>query len=673
MKQYTENTLSKIIIVNITVYLLLITLLFSFAEDVKAKIAQSFVAPALIHQAENEYKIPTHIATMISMSVAQLPIIEQNRKFTDLIETYQQLYNDEQLSVQIKKLLEQGSFKLAIEQLKASISNENSEQITHDYYVISMLSQLALDRNSALAFAEKLSKSGQHRAEYYRLYGKLLLDKKQYKKAVTAFKYALQYDQQPAMIAKDYYLLGLAWYGLADGRQAIIALQKSLDASEALNSAQQAKLHYIFAQISQSLGNTKIAIQHAEIAEKKVKKNTPLATDILFQLAVSWKALANKEKTIQYLQQSIQNDQNIYGRQHPLFAYRLINVGEVYRGLGQADQAIKLHQQALLINQSIGVKSHLMAKNYSQLAKDYQDKKDTAQAISYFRKALDLARVTYGENHPMVAIYYGDLAYAWFIGQQYKKSMKAYQQALDITQKNYGTKHREVPDLLRNIGLTWEMQGDYQKATKYFHKALNQAQEIYGKNSPKVTAYMDKLGYALNQLGHSQQAEFYHQQALKIDQKAYGKKHANVARDYSHLASALVKLGRVDEAAQLHKQALDIDLSVHGGANPYTVRDLNNLGQTLKQLGKLKESVAYQEKALLADKKLLGRKHQNTVIQENNLSVDLYAIGKADKAKKYLSEALALSDNLKHAEARKIAENMKRLQANLLIEKQKSR
>jgi tetratricopeptide (TPR) repeat protein len=79
------------------------------------------------------------------------------------------------------------------------------------------------------------------------------------------------------------------------------------------------------------------------------------------------------------------------------------NLGNVYGEQGDLDEAIRMHEKALVIMQRIGNEPG-MGRQYGNLANRYYQKGNTARALEYYRKSLDiLERV--GDHHSAAAAY----------------------------------------------------------------------------------------------------------------------------------------------------------------------------------------------------------------------------------------------------------------------------
>jgi tetratricopeptide (TPR) repeat protein len=100
-----------------------------------------------------------------------------------------------------------------------------------------------------------------------------------------------------------------------------------------------------------------------------------------------------------------------------MFAYSLNDLGGVLRDAGRPEEAIPLHEQALVI---------------------YREK--------------------YGEEHPFVGYTLRELGDAYWASRQHPKALNAYTRALQIYQRAYGSDHPETQVVLDRLSTSrpWE-------------------------------------------------------------------------------------------------------------------------------------------------------------------------------------------------------------------------
>ncbi|HEY9246138.1 MAG TPA: tetratricopeptide repeat protein, partial [Candidatus Methanoperedens sp.] len=168
---------------------------------------------------------------------------------------------------------------------------------------------------------------------------------------------------------------------------------------------------------------------HSHISE--IKRNDKFS-DFMFELGWIHDKMGNAKQAIEYYEQALSIDKEVYGERHPNVAIRLNNIGGAWHALG-----------------------------------------DSKKAISYYEQALSIDKEVYGERHPDVAIDLSNIGAAWDALGDSKKAISYYDQALSIDKEVYGKRHPNVAIRLNNIGAAWDALGDSKKAISYYDQALS--------------------------------------------------------------------------------------------------------------------------------------------------------------------------------------------------------
>jgi tetratricopeptide (TPR) repeat protein len=162
-----------------------------------------------------------------------------------------------------------------------------------------------------------------------------------HKKAFSWYERQLEASEKP-----DYELLQEAVYhGLFCG-QVRSACNYAIDLGEYLENL---LLYQDKAVLQQAVADH---ITGSVLAEAEEEKDQNVST-LLNNLGSTYSDLGDEKKAIDYYQQALKIDLNVFGDNHPTVAIRYNNLGEAYRVLGDAKQAIDYYQQALEIFKSI--------------------------------------------------------------------------------------------------------------------------------------------------------------------------------------------------------------------------------------------------------------------------------------------------------------------------------
>jgi len=202
---------------------------------------------------------------------------------------------------------------------------------------------------------------------------------------------------------------------------------------------------------------------------------------------------------------------------------------------------------------------------------------------------------------------------------EFARARTCCERALKIAEVAYGPDHPNVAACVNNLGVALRNQGDLATARACYERALKIDEAAYGPDHPDVAKDVNNLGMALRAQGDLAGARACFERALKIDEAAYGPDHPDVARDVNNLGSVLHDQGDLAGARACFERALKIDEAAYGPDHPDVAKDVNNLGLVLHARGDLPGARACYERALGILRKFLGDDHPTTVLARKNL------------------------------------------------------
>ncbi len=231
------------------------------------------------------------------------------------------------------------------------------------------------------------------------------------------------------------------------------------------------------------------------------------------------------------------------------------------------------------------------------------------------QRALDLAEMTYGDTHPLVAVCANSLGLVFRALGEREAARVAFERALAINKETYGESDPSVAWVLTHLGLVLHDLGSLDEAFTTLQRALEileMNEETYGESDPSVAWVLTHLGLVLHDRGDSEEASTTLQQALKMNEETYGESHPRVAQVLTHLGRVLYDLEAWDESRTTFNRALEIDEGLYGPCDPVVASSLYNLGTILWKTGELAEARAALERALSIFTDSLGVEHPET-------------------------------------------------------------
>jgi len=115
------------------------------------------------------------------------------------------------------------------------------------------------------------------------------------------------------------------------------------------------------------------------------------------------------------------------------FSKFMFELGWIYNDMGNARQAIEYYEQALSIDKQVyGDRHPSVAIDLSNIGSAWNALGDPKKAIEYYEQALSIDKQVYGDRHPNVATYLSNIGLAWDALGDPKKAIEYYEQALSI-------------------------------------------------------------------------------------------------------------------------------------------------------------------------------------------------------------------------------------------------
>ena len=360
-----------------------------------------------------------------------------------------------------------------------------------------------------------------------------------------------------------------------------------------------------------------------------------------------YRDLGQYNEAKEYYEKGLIIRKEIYGEKHGDVAASYNNLGIVYRNLGQYSKAKEYYEKAFTITKEIyGEKHGNVATSYNNLGIVYRNLGQYSEAKEYCEKALIIRKDIYGEKHGDVAASYNNLAIVYSDLGQYSEAKEYYEKGLITRKEIYGENHGNVAASYNNLGAVYSAVGQYSEAKEYFEKALIIRKEIYGENHGDVAASYNNLGIVYSDLGQCSEAKEYCEKALIIRKEIYGENHGDVAASYNNLGIVYSDLGQYSEAKEYYEKALIIKKKIYGEKHGKVAASNNNLGIVYRNLGQYSKAKEYYEKALIIRKEIYGEKHGNIAASYNNLGIVYRNLGQYSEAKEYYKKAVIITKEI---------------------------
>ncbi|HLM88540.1 MAG TPA: tetratricopeptide repeat protein, partial [Streptosporangiaceae bacterium] len=302
-----------------------------------------------------------------------------------------------------------------------------------------------------------------------------------------------------------------------------------------------------------------------------------------------------------------------------------------------------LHRRALGIHRRILGDDHpLTAICYNNLAINLDEQGRHAEAELLLRQALEIHRRVLGDDHPLTANSYDSLADHLSKRGQYAEAEPLHRRALAICRRVLGEDHPLTAICYNNLAGNLGARGRHAEAEPLLRTALESRRRTLGENHPDTAATYANLAANLGAQGKHVAAEPLLRTALEIRRRARGEDHPDTAASYNNLAANLQAQGKYADAEPLLRTALETRRRALGEGHPDTAASYNNLAANLAAQGKYADAEPLLRTALETRRRMLGEDHPDTAASYNGLAMVLQVQGKYADAEPLLRTALAI-------------------------------
>ena len=242
---------------------------------------------------------------------------------------------------------------------------------------------------------------------------------------------------------------------------------------------------------------------------------------------------------------------------------------------------------------------------------------------------------------------------------EFQKAEAMHRRALDLNRERFGNQHDAVADAMHSLSVVLRNQRNLQEAEFLEREALAIRMNLHSGNDSLVADSLDALGVILHQQWRNAEAEPLHREALAIRRKVFGDEHPAVADTLSNLAILVRIEGRLSESESMHREALAIRRKLFGNDHPEVASSVGGLANLLRDQGKLKEAEALHREALTIRRKIYGAHHPLVAQSLTQLAFGLLWQARLSEADKYLVEAVAMQMKLSGEQPASSSDNEK--------------
>ncbi|CAF1460927.1 unnamed protein product [Adineta steineri] len=315
--------------------------------------------------------------------------------------------------------------------------------------------------------------------------------------------------------------------------------------------------------------------------------------------------------------------------------YRL---GSVLIKMGQFGKAQDIYND--LLNETKDDKDK--ADIYHQFGSIEYGRKNYQEALTFYKKSLDIREKILPPNHPDLAKSYNNIGVVHNTMGNYPEALSYYKKVFEIDQQSLSPDHPDLAKSYNNIGLVHANMRDYPKALSCYEKALGIKQQSLPHTHPSLASSCSNIGIVHANMRDYPKALLYHEKALEIQKQSLPHNHPSLAHSYNNIGVVYKIMGNYPEALSYYEKTLEIQQQLLPPNHSDLAMSYINVGLVYKNMENYSKALYYYEKDLEIQQQLLPSYHPDLASSYNNTGLVHEKMGNYEKARTYFEHAIQI-------------------------------
>jgi len=361
-------------------------------------------------------------------------------------------------------------------------------------------------------------------------------------------------------------------------------------------------------------------------------------------LGEMYRKLGQYDQARRLLDQSLETNRAIYGPEHPAVLASLVGRARLLADLGRFDEAEASYVSALeSYRGSQGDVGREAALCRFHLAELYVLMGRYEEAEPLFSSALNgLSNAPDARDAELAATITGLSSLYWSQGR-YEEAEPLLIRARAIYEAMPRHSTRELAVVLGNLGQIAQRRGDFESAEPLLGRSHEILEDQLGPDHPDVAMALAAIARLYSEQGRFDEAEPLYLNAIQTLEQAYPEDHPDVGGCLNDLALLYWDQGDLDRAENLLERALAIGIQTLGADHPDVGAATNSLGALYARQGKPEEAERSYRQALMIMNASLGSDHPYVAAVRVNLAGVLLELGRQDEAVPLCEEAVEIN------------------------------
>lgn len=243
----------------------------------------------------------------------------------------------------------------------------------------------------------------------------------------------------------------------------------------------------------------------------------------------------------------------------------LAKLGEIYRRTRSNDEAMELFDEALQMRNGLNDSELWMSEVMLHKGSIFEHRKQYLKSLTCYEKSLKLRKSVAGEDE-VTADTMKRVGEIHRLRGSYDQSMDQFESALDVYRMTVGNDHESVADTLHCLGYIHDSKNDRDKALSYHKEAWDVRKAIFGKDHVKVASSLDDIAGIYQKVGDNVKAIKCLKEALRVRKLTLGNEDMEVATTLFGLGICCAAINETPKAMDCYSRTLKI--CEFDGSNP---------------------------------------------------------------------------------------------------------
>ncbi len=252
-----------------------------------------------------------------------------------------------------------------------------------------------------------------------------------------------------------------------------------------------------------------------------------------------------------------------YGKSSFEYAIALNKIGSIYSDKGDYENAKVYLKEAVEIFNKItnpsNEESSIIASNYNDLGLVYYFDYENDLALENYRKALQISKKAFGDNHQDISVYYHNIATLYFYITEIDSSEFYVKKSQEVIKNVFGNKPNDrLKSSLRLLSAIEYEKGNYKESELLDRQALDIAINVFGREHSQTAFEILSLGITLITNGNHKEGQALMLEATEIVENTRGTDHPHLISAYATNARGYALMEQWDTAAHYIKKSLEL-------------------------------------------------------------------------------------------------------------------